>query len=212
MIGAISHDLRTPLARLRLRLEDVGTPSERQKIMSDVMSMGEMIDSVISFTREDTRREPRLLVDVGSMIEGICDDAMEAGQPVTFSGSRGIELICRPIALRRAISNLVENAVRYGGHADVKLTQEAELLVVTIEDEGTGIPPSEREKVFEPFYRREPSRNRATGGVGLGLSIARSVIWEHGGDVQLSNRKDGGLHVRIELSCSEPSAPDREHR
>ena len=204
MIGAISHDLRTPLTRLRIRLENVEDPREKHKLLGDVTSMGEMLDTVISFTRQDTAREPRLLINVSGLIEGVCDDAVDAGQPVTFSGPQEIEITCRPLALRRAVGNLVENAVRYGGCADVRVSLEAGLVLVTIDDKGPGIPPSEREKVFEPFYRRDPSRNPDTGGVGLGLSIARSVILEHGGDIHLASRKGGGLHVRLELPGPDP--------
>jgi len=133
------------------------------------------------------------------LVEGVCDDAADAGANVTFSGEPGVTALCRPTALRRAVTNLIDNAVKYGKSAAVSLLPEAGRIVITIEDEGPGIPPSQREKVFEPFYRLEASRNPATGGVGLGLSVARSIVREHGGDVTLSNRKDGGLRVRLEL-------------
>ena len=110
---------------------------------------------------------------------------------------------CRPIALRRAISNLVDNAIKYGTNATVHLAQEPERVVITIDDDGPGIPPSQRDKVFEPFYRQERSRNPETGGVGLGLSVARSIIWEHNGDIRLANRREGGLHIRVDLPCPE---------
>ena len=128
-------------------------------------------------------------MDVATLVEGICDDAADAGQSVTFSGARGVAISCRPIALRRAISNLVDNAIKYGTNATVHLAQEPERVVITIDDDGPGIPPSQRDKVFEPFYRQERSRNPETGGVGLGLSVARSIIWEHNGDIRLANRR-----------------------
>jgi len=124
---------------------------------------------------------------------------MDAGDKVTFSGPRNVTISCRPTAMRRAISNLVDNAIKYGGKADVALAAEARCVVITVEDEGPGIPRSEREKVFEPFYRIGSARDPSTGGVGLGLSVTRSIVWEHGGDITLGNRKGGGLIVRLEL-------------
>ena len=212
MIAAISHDLRTPLTRLQLRMEAPDVLAERPRMLADLHAMGEMIDSVIAFAQEDTRREPRVLVDVAILVEGICDDAADAGQSVTFSGARGVAISCRPIALRRAISNLVDNALKYGTNATVHLAQEPERVVITIDDDGPGIPPSQRDKVFEPFYRQERSRNPETGGVGLGLSVARSIIWEHSGDIRLANRREGGLHVRVDLPCPEQRLDaDAEH-
>jgi signal transduction histidine kinase len=138
-------------------------------------------------------------VDLSALVEGICEDAADAGEPVTFSGPREVTISCRPAALRRAVSNLVDNAVKYGRTAAVTLMPGPELVVLTIEDEGPGIPRHERERVFEPFYRIDPSRNPDTGGVGLGLSVTRSIVWEHGGDITLGNRKGGGLLVRLDL-------------
>ena len=199
MITAMYHDLRTPLTRLRLRAELVEDHEQRQKMFAEIDRLGAMIDSILSFARDDAKRESRSLVDLSALVEGICEDAADMGQPVTFSGPRGITIFCRPTAMRRAVSNLIENAVKYGQKAEVSLVPEAESVVITVEDEGPGIPRGEREKVFEPFYRLESSRNRDTGGVGLGLSVARSIIREHGGDIELANRTGGGLSVRLEL-------------
>jgi signal transduction histidine kinase len=211
MIAAMSHDLRTPLTRLQLRLEMVEDRHEQQKMLAELDTMGEMIESVLSFARDDTKHEPRSLVDLSALVEGICEDASDAGEPVTFSGPRGVTISCRPTVMRRAISNLVDNAVKYGASAAVSLLPDAERVVITIEDEGPGIPRSQREKVFEPFYRIENSRNPDTGGVGLGLSVARSIIWEHGGDIILANRKGGGLSVRLELPTGPRlGSPDQE--
>lgn len=203
MIAAMSHDLRTPLTRLRLRAELVEDRDQQQKMLVDLDLMGEMIESVLSFARDDAKHEPRSLVDLSALVEGICQDASDAGEPVTFLGPRGVTISCRPTALRRAVSNLVDNAVKYGRSATVTLTPEIARAVITVDDEGPGIPRSEREKVFEPFYRIESSRDPDTGGVGLGLSVTRSIIWEHGGDVSLANRKGGGLSARLML----PSDP-----
>ena len=211
MIAAMSHDLRTPLTRLRLRAELVEDHDQQQKMLADLDMMGRMIESVLSFAPDDTEHESRSLVDLSALVEGICQDADDAGGPVTFSGPRGVTISCRPTAMRRAISNLVGNAVKYGRSSTVSLIPEADRAVVTVEDEGPGIPRSEREKVFEPFYRIESSRDPDTGGVGLGLSVARSIIWEHGGDIVLSNRKGGGLSVRLELPTG-PGLGGSDHK
>ena len=211
MIAAMSHDLRTPLTRLRLRTELVEDQDQQQKMLADLDMMGGMIESVLSFARDDAKHEPRSLVDLSALVEGICLDAADADEPVTFSGPRGVTISCRPTAIRRAISNLVDNAVKYAGSAAVSLIPEVERAVITIEDEGPGIPRDEREKVFEPFYRIEGARDPDKGGVGLGLSVTRSIVWEHGGEIVLGNRKGGGLSVRLELPAgAELRSPDQE--
>ena len=199
MMAAISHDLRTPLTRLRLRSELVEDPQQQARMLADIDTMSKMIESVLSFARDDATREPRTPVDLSALVEGICQDASDAGEPARFTGPRGITISCRPTALRRAISNLVDNAIRYGGCALVTLSTAPDHVVVLIEDEGPGIPRSERERVFEPFYRMDAARDPNAGGVGLGLSVTRSVVWEHGGDISLNSRKGGGLSVRLEL-------------
>ena len=198
MIAAMSHDLRTPLTRLRLRTELVQDDNQQPRMLIEIDNVIGMIESMLSL-RDDARHEPRTLVDVSALTEDICLDAVDAGEPVTYSGPRGITISCRPTALRRAISNLIDNAVKYGNRAYVSLVPEPERVVLTVEDEGPGIPRSERERVFDPFYRIENSRDPNTGGVGLGLSVTRSIIWEHGGDIILGSRKGGGLSVRVEL-------------
>ena len=202
MLAAMSHDLRTALTRLKLRIEIGETEEQKQKIIAELDGMSAMMGSVLSFARDDTKREPRIPVDLDSLVEGVCEDASDAGGTVAYTGSRGITVSGRPEALRRTISNLVDNAIKYGGSADVSLTSDGGRIVVAVEDHGPGIPRSEREKVFEPFYRIEGSRNPDTGGVGLGLSVARSIAREHGGDIVLANRKGGGLSARLELPAS----------
>jgi signal transduction histidine kinase len=200
----MSHDLRTPLTRLRLRTELIESPVHQEKMQAEIDFMSQLIDSILSFARDDTKREPRTMVDLSALVEGICENASDAGDPVTFSGPREITISCRPAALRRAISNLVENAIKYGKTAFVTLACTGGRAIITIEDEGPGIPRAERERVFDPFYRMETSRNLDTGGVGLGLSVTRSIILEHGGEISLADRKGGGLLVRVEL----PGLPD----
>ena len=180
-------------------------------MLADLDIMRDVIEAILAFARDDTKHEPRSLLDLSALVEGICQDASDAGEPVTFSGPRGVTISGRPTALRRAVSNLVDNAVKYGRSAVVSLIPEAERVVITIEDEGPGIPRSEREKVFDPFYRIEGSRNPDTGGVGLGLAVTRSIIWEHGGDISLATRKGGGLSVRLEVPADPgPSSLDQE--
>lgn len=199
MLAAMSHDLRTSLTRLKLRLEVGGGEEQKQKMIAELDAMGEMIGSILSFARDDAKREPGTLMDLDSLVEEVCEDASDAGAPVTYKGIRGATAFGRPMALRRVVSNLVDNALKYAGGADVTLTAEPDRVVVAVEDQGPGIPRSQREKVFEPFYRVDSSRNPDTGGVGLGLSVARSIAREHGGDVVLAARKGGGLSARLEL-------------
>jgi signal transduction histidine kinase len=199
MIAAMSHDLRTPLTRLRLRSELVDSPVHQDKMQAEIDFMSQLIDSILTFARDDTKREPRTMVDLSALVETVCESASDAGDPVRFSGPRDVTISCRPAALRRAISNLVENAIKYGKNAVVTLACTAGRAIITVEDEGPGIPRSERERVFEPFYRLETSRNLDTGGVGLGLSVTRSIIWEQGGEINLGDRKGGGLSVRVDL-------------
>ena len=137
MIAAMSHDLRTPLTRLRLRAELVEDQDQQQKMLRDLDMMGEMIKSVLALAQDDAKREPRSLVDLSALVEGICEDASDAGEPVTFSGPRGVTIFCRPTALRRAISNLVDNAVKYGGSAAVSLSPDTDHVVITCRRRGT---------------------------------------------------------------------------
>jgi signal transduction histidine kinase len=199
MFASMSHDLRSPLTRLRLRVEMLEGLPEQQKMLAELDTTNDMIESILTFARDETQHEPRSLVDLSALVEGVCQDASDSGEPVTFDGPRGVTISCRPIALRRAISNLVDNAVKYGKIALVTLSPGPDHVAITIDDEGPGIPWNEREKVFEPFYRADSARNPNTGGVGLGLCVTRSIVWEHGGDIGLANRKGGGLSVRLKL-------------
>lgn len=198
MLAAMSHDLRTPLHRLRLRAEFIDNDEQQRKVLADVEAMNAMIDATLAFVRDDSKREPREFVDLAILVEDLCEDAADAGAAVTFSGAHGANVHCRPVAVSRAVSNLIENAVKYGSVARVCVTREPDCFSVTIDDDGPGIPPDQHEIVFAPFYRLEPSRNPDTGGVGLGLSVARTIAREHGGEVRLLNR-DKGLRARLEL-------------
>jgi signal transduction histidine kinase len=199
MLAAISHDLRAPLARLRLRAELIADGEQQRKMFDDLEVMNAMIDSTLAFARDDARQEPRRLVDLGVLVADVCEDAADAGGEVSYAGPRGVDVSCRPTLVRRAVANLIDNAIKYGRAAEVQIVREIDRVVIIVDDEGPGIPPEENEKVFAPFYRLETARDPGKAGVGLGLSVARTVAREHGGDVRLRNRERGGLSALIEL-------------
>jgi signal transduction histidine kinase len=200
MVAAISHDLRTPITRLKLRAEFIDDAEQREKMLRDLDEMETMIRETLALAREDANPEPRAKVDLAQLIadsvEGL-DLVTREIDPALANGAGMIE--AQPIALKRAVTNLVENAVVYGKRATVRLTQTPKDLEIRIEDEGPGIPEAELDRVFRPFYRLEPSRNRDSGGAGLGLAIARSVVRGQGGDIVLANRPEGGLRATISL-------------
>jgi signal transduction histidine kinase len=191
--------LRAPLARLRLRAELVADGEQQRKMFDDLDSMNAMIESTLAFARDNARQEPRTLVDIGVLVGDVCEDVGDSGERVAYAGQRGIDVPCRPTLIERAVANLIDNAMKYGEAARVKIVHETGRVVIVVDDDGPGIPADEQEKVFAPFYRREAARNPAKAGVGLGLSIARTVAREHGGDVTLRNRDGGGLSALIEL-------------
>lgn len=198
-LAAVSHDLKTPLTRLRLRAEFIAEADLRETIDADLDEMERMLDSALAFLRDGATTEESRLVDVASVLETICDQAADAGHDVVLSGDCHAVLQCKPLSLKRALSNLIENAIRYGGRARVSLEDSPDRVVVLIEDDGPGIAAAERERVFDPFYRIENSRSRDTGGSGLGLAIARTVIRAHGGEISLGNGPVRGLIVAIRL-------------
>jgi two-component system OmpR family sensor kinase len=198
MVGAIAHDLRTPLTRLRFRIE--GLPEEqRAKMSNDIDQMEEMISAALTFVRDASRPGERTPLELSSLLESLCDEMAETGASTEVESGEKVVLDGDPMALRRLFTNLLENAVKFGGRARTRVFRDASNAVVEIEDDGPGIPPADREKVFEPFYRREPSRSRQTGGIGLGLAVVRSIARGHGGDVLLVNRVGGGLTARVQL-------------
>ncbi|THD65004.1 ATP-binding protein [Phenylobacterium sp.] len=198
MVGAIAHDLRTPLTRLRFRIE--GLPDDQKaKMSADIDQMEAMISAALTFVRDASRPGERTPLELSSLLESLCDEMAETGASTEVESGEKVVLQGDPMALRRLFSNLLENAVKYGGRARTRVFLADQNAVVEIEDDGPGIPPAEREKVFEPFYRREPSRSRQTGGIGLGLAVVRSIARGHGGDVDLVNRVGGGLTARVQL-------------
>ena len=199
MLAAITHDLQTPLTRLRLRLEKVGDPALRDKLIEDLAGMQVMVREGLDLARTMDSSEPMQRLDIDSLIDAACADAADAGQDVTCEGRTRVSLTAQPHALRRCLTNLLDNAVKYGRHAAVALSHEDGDIVVRIRDGGAGIAPELLDAVFDPFFRLETSRSRDTGGTGLGLTIARNIAENHGGSLILSNHPEGGLEAVVRL-------------
>lgn len=199
MLAAISHDLRTPITRLRLRAEFIEDPEQQKKMLADLEQMETMISATLAFAQDDAGEEPRKPFDIGVMLQSLCDDAADAGHKAAYDGEPRFTYTGRPVALKRALSNLIDNAVNYGGVARIALRATTDQVTVSIDDDGPGIPDDQLERVFQPFYRIENSRSRETGGVGLGLAVVRSIVRGHGGDVTLANRDEDGFTVTVTL-------------
>ncbi len=199
LLAAISHDLRTPLTLLRLRAENVENRQEREKMLATIAEMDSMIEATLKFARDEATAETRRPTDITSLVQSITDDLSETGCPVTMTPAQPLICECRPAALKRALSNLIDNAIKYGKTAHLAINATAKTIEITIDDDGPGIPDQELSRVFEPFYRVEGSRSRETGGVGLGLAIAQSIVQSHGGELILRNRTAGGLRASITL-------------
>ena len=202
MLAAISHDLRTPLTRMRLRTEMMDDGEQRAKMLGDLQEMEDMVGATLAFARDENADEPSRPLDLASLLDTIAADARDMEQPVMLAACPSTTVLMRPRALKRAIVNIVDNAVRYGGKTELSLTRDREEAVVRIADHGPGVPVAERENVLRPFYRCEGSRSRDTGGIGLGLSIASDTINAHGGTLALSETPGGGLTVEVRLPAS----------
>lgn len=198
-LAAISHDLKTPLTRLRFRLEEIGDRDIATTMEGDIAEMEAMIDGTLDFLRGEALSEPAKPLDLAPLLDTICSDMADAGHPVALDAAQPLVIKGRRLALKRALTNLVDNAIKYGGGARVSLAGSPERAEIRIEDDGPGIPDAEIEAVVRPFYRIETSRNKETGGVGLGLSVAHAVIVSHGGVLRLANGKSGGLVVSVSL-------------
>jgi signal transduction histidine kinase len=198
MVGAIAHDLRTPLTRLKFRIE--AAPDDiRPKLAADIDQMEAMIAATLGFVRDSQRPAERTKLELSSLLESVMDEAAETGGEATVERSEKVIVEGDPVALKRLVSNLVDNALKYGGVARGRVYVEEGMAIIEVDDDGPGVPPGELERVFEPFYRGEPSRNRETGGIGLGLAVVRSLARAHGGDVTLHNRAGGGLRACVLL-------------
>ena len=199
IFAAMSHDLKTPLTRIRLRTEMLDDAELRAKFAKDVEEMESMIAQTLDFMRDATASEPAQPVDVMALLESLQTDYQDAGQSFELDGRAARPISGRPRALRRCLTNLLDNAIRYGRGARIEVEERASELSIRVLDEGPGIPQAEIERAFEPFFRGEASRSRETGGTGLGLGIARNIARAHGGDVTLANRSGGGLEATLTL-------------
>jgi signal transduction histidine kinase len=199
MLAAIAHDLQTPVTRLRLRLEKVADEDLRRKLVADLGAMQAMIREGLDLAKSLDAGGMMQRVDLDSLLSSVCADAVDAGQDVTLNGLTGASIRALPLALQRCVANLIDNAVKYGGHARVTAAREGSKAVIRVTDGGPGIPEAQMEKVFDPFYRIEASRSRETGGSGLGLTIARNIAQRHGGTLVLRNAVGGGLECTLTL-------------
>jgi len=207
LLAALGHDLRTPITSLRLRAELLDDEEAKQRIVETLDEMQRMVESTLAFAREEAQAEPVRETDLAALVEGTVEDLSELGLDVRLVASEPVVARIRSAAVRRALRNLIENAVRYGKRARVGLVREREEAVVRVDDDGPGIPADKLEEVFEPFVRLDPSRSTETGGVGLGLAIARGIARAHGGEVSLVNRPEGGLRACLRLPLATPNRP-----
>ena len=199
MLAAISHDLRAPLTRMRLRGEFIDDPQLQKKLFSDVDEMHAMINSSLEFFRDNARLEEATPFDLAELLQTLIDDYRDQSIEIPFSGPQRLAYVGRPLGLKRVITNLIENALKYASEPAIELRSDAEHVTIRVLDRGPGIPDDSYEQVFVPFHRLEGSRNKSTGGVGLGLSAARAIVLEHGGELTVRNRSIGGLEARVVL-------------
>ncbi len=199
MLAAITHDLQTPLTRLRLRLEKVQDDELRGRLIDDLASMRETVGEGLDLARSIDLHDALRRIDIDSLLESLCADAQDAGHDVTLKGATHASVLGVPNALRRCMMNLLDNALAYGTYARVSSATEGRRAIVRIRDGGPGIAEECLHAAFDPFFRIESSRSRETGGTGIGLTIARNIVERHGGVIALRNHPDGGLEATIEL-------------
>jgi len=197
-LAAVSHDLRTPITRLKLRAEKIEAPELQDAIRVDINEMSAMVDATLGYLRGDGKPEEPCYLDITALVHSLAENAEEQGEVVTVSGIVQ-PIVVQSLALQRCLNNLIENALRYGNRADINLDDSGDKLIIAIHDAGEGIPEDQLEAVFAPFYRLDQSRNRHTGGVGLGLSIARDIALKLGGNLALKNAPGGGLVATLML-------------
>jgi signal transduction histidine kinase len=197
MLAAITHDLQTPLTRLRLRLENVDDAALRERLIADLAAMQALIGEGLELARSAESREQAVPLDLDSLLESLVADASDAGADVRFGAGCGLVLPLRPLAMQRVFSNLIDNAIKYAGDVEVSAQRRGDGLCVCIRDHGPGIPEDALDSVLEPFVRLETSRSRLTGGAGLGLAIARVLAEKDGASLQLRNHPQGGLEAQV---------------
>lgn len=200
MLAAISHDLRTPITRLKLRTQYIEDEKLQQKVIGDLDQMEAMLAETLMFAREEGRKEERTWLDLASLIDSVCQDFSSVNHEVHYMGTfESTTFYGGVVGLKRVLNNLIENAVKYAGDALVQLEKNKDHYLITIKDNGPGIPEDQLDKVFLPFYRGDDSRSRETGGTGLGLTVANDIVRAHGGSIELKPRVEGGLSVMIYL-------------
>jgi signal transduction histidine kinase len=199
MLGAIGHDLRTPLAALRVRIESVEDDTDRAKMAETIAEMNRTLDDILSLARLGRPSEPLTEVDLAALVDAVVEDFRDLDADVTFEEVERLKMRLRPSLMRRAIRNLIENALKYGTCAEVRIMPGTDDVAIVVTDKGPGIPAEHLGDVFDPFTRLETSRNRETGGIGLGLALARAIVQEAGGHIALTNRREGGLAATITL-------------
>jgi signal transduction histidine kinase len=199
MLGAIGHDLRTPLAALRVRIESVENEQDRAKMADTIAEMNRTLDDILSLARLGRPSEPLAEVDLAALVDAVVEDFRDLGDDVSFEETDRLRMRLRSSLIRRAVRNLIENAVKYAGSAEVSLIPGDHEAAIVVADRGPGIPEARMGDVFDPFTRLETSRNRETGGIGLGLALARAIVQEARGRITLANRDGGGLIATITL-------------
>ncbi|MXP40427.1 HAMP domain-containing protein [Altererythrobacter soli] len=199
MLGAIGHDLKTPLAALRVRIESVEDAAERERMAASIDDISRSLDDILSLARVGRSTDPLEVTDLAALVGAVVEEFEDMDEAVTLADTERVALPIRATWLRRALRNLIGNALRYGEHATISLRREGGEAVVRVDDQGPGIPETELGRMLEPFTRGESSRNRTTGGAGLGLTIAKAIAEQHGGRLVLANRPEGGLSVELRL-------------
>ena len=197
-IGAVAHDLRTPLTRLRFHIESA-PPELRRKMAADIADMEAMVAATMAFVREASQEGERSKLELSSLLDRVVEDFAELGKDVRLKDAQRVVIDGDGLALRRMFANLIDNAVKFGDCAHAELRRDESAVFIDIEDRGPGLADKDLEGMFDPFRRAEPSRSRDTGGIGLGLTVARSIARAHGGDIILVNRDEGGLRARVSL-------------
>ena len=199
MLAAISHDLRTPITSLRIRVEFVEDQALREKMLVTIDEMQRMTEATLAFAKQDADTEVSLKTDLYALLDSLVADAVETGADATIQGDKDVVMMCRPLSLKRLFRNLMENAIRYGGNVKVNLYQSKHSIFVVIEDDGPGVSADKLDQIFEPFYRLDEARNVENGSVGLGLAISRSIVHAHGGEIFAENKTPQGLSIKVEF-------------
>jgi signal transduction histidine kinase len=211
IVAAVSHDLQTPITRLRLRAELMDDPALRDKMLADLAAMQALVEEGMAYAGSAAApKEAVIPTDLDALAASVVADYADAGQAVSLIGCSGRAVRTRPNTLRRLLGNLIDNALKFGGNAAVVLDSADSVPLIAVRDRGPGIPEAELDKVFEPFYRLEASRNRETGGTGLGLAIARQLADALGAELSLRNLPEGGLEARVILGADPPAPANHD--